>query len=95
MTFLEATNTIETALTALGMRDIFNQPVAGIIVAGYVQKYFETEWEENTQALLTKTRTIEDYLARALELIDETARIIQRRKVENKLADIYRMGEPA
>lgn len=96
MTYLEAIQKIEDAMTALGVQDKWGEPCIGLECMGLVNKFCGTSWSENENALEFGRITLEQYTEAALSMLDEMNRMLYRMKLEKKLTflriDQIKMG---
>jgi len=88
MNALHAIETIENAMTMLGLRDCYGGPVIGIVATGAIASFHGEKWTRLLDAASADEVTWDEYVTEALRLIDEYARDLYRRKLEQRLAGL-------
>lgn len=86
MTTLEAFNRIEDALSALGLRDRWGDPIEGIMASGIVAHSIGQDWDSTVDAFEHGQITADEYCLRILSLIRFFDRMRFSARVDARLA---------
>lgn len=88
MTFLEAIDTINEALTELRLKDAWGTPLEGIEALGAVAKHHGEMWDQVIDDMDAGRITPKEYCDRCLALIDEYARHRFAARIDRRLGDL-------
>ncbi len=86
MTILEAIHAIENRLCDLNLKDKYDGSDLGYLAVSPVYCYHDKKWEKNNNLLISQHLTPLEYANNAIEMIDEFALYLFRKKIDKLLA---------
>jgi hypothetical protein len=88
MTFLEAINRTEAALSELGLQDRWGDPIEGIEACGIVAHAVGKDWDSTLNLMEAGEIAPEEYCAKILNLIQRFSRKRFSRRMDARLSEL-------